>query len=76
MTIKTDEISTRVAMFNSFMSCPHRDFAKIHEIHKDLSKKDPLFYARLASWYFKNGDIRDHQECFSAFLCTSEFLQG
>jgi len=63
-------------MLNSFLSCPHRELDKIKEVHQDLQKEDPLFYAHLAAWYNKNGEIRDHKEMFSAMLINDPYLDN
>ena len=42
------EDDVRVRILNSFLSCPHRDTEKLKEIHDEIRKQDPLFYAHLA----------------------------
>jgi len=76
MSEQTQERDLRVNMLNSFLSCPHRDTEKLKDIHLEMSKADPLFYAHLAAWYFKNGDIRDHKEIFTGILITDEYLEN
>lgn len=71
-----NENDIRVQMFNSFMNCPHRDTEKIREVHQELQKQDPLFYAHLASWYRDNGDIRDHNELFCSHLVTDPYTDN
>ena len=66
----------RLSMFNSFMSCPHRDTNAIKEVHKEFREKDPVFYSHLACWYLKNGEVRDHQEVFSSMLITDPYLDN
>lgn len=70
------EQDTRIAMLNSFLSCPHRDTNLLKELHVDMQKKDPLFYAHLAAWYNKNGDIRDHKEIFIGNLLVDDYLEN
>jgi hypothetical protein len=72
------ENDVRVALFNSFMTCPHRDTEEIRKIHEDVRAKDPLFYAHLACWYQKSaGEVsRDHNEVFTALLATDPFIEN
>lgn len=71
--MSSQEQDTRLRLLNSFMSCPHRETDKIMQLHADLQRTDPLFYAHLASWYRKNGELRDHNEVFSALLTCDEY---
>ncbi len=73
---QANENDIRVNMLNSFLSCPHRDLDKLKNTHLELQKADPLFYAHLGSWYYKNGDIRDHKEVFIGSLIVDEFLDN
>lgn len=68
------EQDIRMRMLNAFLSCPHRDLEKIKEVHTTLQAQDPLFYAHLAAWYRKNGEIRDHKEMFTAALICDPYL--
>ena len=71
------ENDVRVNIFNSFMSCPHRDTELARKIHEEIRQKDPLFYSHLASWYWKQQDqLRDHNELFSGLLVTDPFLEN
>lgn len=70
------EQDVRIEMLNSFMSCPHRDTERIAEIHKNLQEQDPLFYSHLASWYEKNGEIRDHKEVFASMLIVDPYFEN
>ena len=70
------EDDVRVRILNSFLSCPHRDTEKLKEIHDEIRKQDPLFYAHLACWYFKKGEVRDHNEVFSSMLVTDPYLDN
>lgn len=74
--MSNQEQDIRLRMLNSFMSCPHRDTDKIKQVHAELREKDPVFYSRLASWYNRTGELRDHQEVFAAMLITDPFLDN
>ncbi len=71
------EQDIRLNMLNSLLTTPHRDLAKVHGVHQELVKQDPLFYGRLAAWYAdpKGGhaEIRDHVESFIISLALSNF---
>jgi hypothetical protein len=58
------------------MSCPHRDTDAIRKIHEDLQKRDPSFYAHLAAWYDKKGELRDHKEVFTSMLIVDPYLDN
>lgn len=73
-TQPTPEEDIRLQMLNSFLTCSHRDTVELNKFHEELQTKDPTFYSHLASWYQKNGDIRDHKEIFSARLITDSYL--
>lgn len=63
----------RVKMLNTFLTCPHRDTMEIDKVHAELQELDPMFYAHLAAWYQRNGDIRDHKEVFAARLIVDDY---
>jgi len=65
------ELDVRSELLNSLLTTPHRNLRAILTIHNEISKKDPLFYVRVAIWYFDHGFVRDHKELFVAMLCTS-----
>lgn len=67
----TTEIDTRLALLDSLQTCPHRDLAKVQEVHQTIAAADPIFYAHLAAWYQSKGDVRDHKEAFVSHLLTS-----
>lgn len=71
-----NEQDIRLKMLNSFLSCPHRDTDKLKAIHTELQSADPVFYAHLAAWYFKNGDIRDHKEVFIGSLTCDPYIEN
>ncbi len=70
------EQDLRVKMLNTFLSCPHRNTDELKIIHLELQDRDPLFYAHLAAWYFRNGDIRDHKEVFTGSLIVDPYLDN
>ncbi|MDD5650180.1 MAG: VWA domain-containing protein [Candidatus Nanoarchaeia archaeon] len=72
----SNEKDIRVDILNSFMTCPHRDTNELKKIHSEMREKDPIFYSHLASWYKKNGDLRDHNEVFTSMLLTDPFLEN
>lgn len=76
MTNQPQEQDLRLKLLNSFLSCPHRDTNSLKELHKELQSVDPLFYAHLAAWYFRNGDIRDQKEVFIGALITDSYLDN
>jgi len=62
----------RLQMLNSFLMTPHGALDRLKNLHQEMAKNDPIFYAHLASWYNKNGEVRDHKELFSAHLMTGD----
>lgn len=69
MSRRNAEDDVRLNIFNSILRCPHRDMDKILALHIEAHESDPLFYAKLAVWHKHNGEIRDHNEAFTALLC-------
>jgi hypothetical protein len=67
------EQDLRLRILNTLFTTPHRKLEAIHPVHADLVKQDPLFYAHLAAWYRRNGDVRDHTEMFVVTLALSTF---
>lgn len=67
------ERDLRLELLNSLLTTPHRKLENLHPLHAEMVRQDPLFYVRLAAWYFNNGDVRDHTEMFSATLIASGF---
>ncbi|HLK54941.1 MAG TPA: hypothetical protein VKU00_00165 [Chthonomonadaceae bacterium] len=65
------ERDLRLEMLNSLLTTPHRQLEKVAEVHKEMRELDPLFYAHLAVWYHRNGDVRDHKEVFLGNLLVS-----
>lgn len=74
MTVMTNtERDVRVQIINSFLTTPHRKLAELAPLHQQALERDPLFYSRLALWYFDQGEVRDHKVLFVAHLLTSDF---
>ena len=69
----SQEQNQRLQLLNSLLKTPHRDLSESYPIHQRILSEDPLFYVRLAAWYSKNGEIRDHEELFVINLCLSDF---
>jgi hypothetical protein len=67
------EQDLRLGLLNTLLTTPHRDLNALYPLHKEINERDPLFYARLASWYADQGDVRDHREMFVVNLCLSKF---
>jgi len=65
------EIDVRMDVMNSLLNTPHRKVADVMPLHAKYASEDASFYAHLAAWYMKNGDIRDHKEVFIATLFQS-----
>jgi hypothetical protein len=65
------ERDLRLDILNSLLTTPHRELARVAELHAEMSARDPIFYAHLGVWYLGNGDVRDHKEVFVANLLTS-----
>ena len=66
------ERDIRMEMLDSLLTTPHRDLGLVATLHSQMLKVDPLFYGRLAVWYQKHGDVRDHKEVFIAHLLVSD----
>ena len=69
----TAEQDRRLNILNTLLTTPHRDLAKVYDVHAEMLKSDPLFYSRLAAWYFVHGEVRDHKEMFIINLSLSNF---
>ncbi len=63
----------RLAVLNSLLRTPHRNVTPFVPLFSRLQEKDPLFFSRLASWYFDNGTVHDLKQLFIALLCISNF---
>ena len=75
MTNRTvaSEQDRRLDILNTLLTTPHRDLGSIWNVHSKMLASDPLFYGRLAAWYFVNGEVRDHKEMFIVNLVLSNF---
>lgn len=62
------ERDLRLDMLNSLLTTPHRELARVADLHRQMIERDPLFYGHLAVWYFAEGDVRDHKEVFVSNL--------
>lgn len=69
------ERDLRLEMLDSLLTTPRRDLGLVASLHSQMLKIDPLFYGRLAVWYQKHGDVRDHKEVFIAHLLASDMLE-
>jgi len=65
----------RLAIMNALLRTPHREVASFIPLFKHVSERDPLFFGRLAAWYFHNGSVHDLKQLFVAFLSTSQFSE-
>lgn len=63
----------RLAMLNTLLRTPHRDVSAAVPLFKEVHERDPLFFGRLAAWYFDNGSVHDLKQLFIAILATSNF---
>ena len=71
----TTERDVRLQILNSFLTTPHRKLDGLAPLHAEALDRDPLFYGRLAPWYFEQGEVRDHKVLFVAHLLTSEYAE-
>src|SRR4051812_28812040 len=69
----TPEQDQRLRLLNTLLTTPHRKLDEIHPVHREMVAADPRFYVRLAAWYARHGDVRDHQEMFAITLALSDF---
>jgi hypothetical protein len=67
------ERDLRSELLNTLLTSPHRGLGPLQQTHQKMLRKDPLFYVHLAAWYADRGQVRDHQEMFTALLCLSDF---
>ena len=73
MMAHDSERDVRLEVLNSFLTTPHRKLSELAPLHSAALERDPLFYSRLALWYFDTGEVRDHKVLFVAHLLTSEY---
>ena len=72
-TAKIDEQDFRLEILNALMRTPHRQVAPYLPLFRYVHGRDPLFFGRLAAWYFDNGSVLDIKQLFVAFMATSKF---
>src|SRR5690349_21370124 len=72
IAMRAFERDLRLEILNSLLTTPHRDLDKVAEVHAEMRELDPLFYAHLAVWYQRHGEVRDHKEVFLGNLLVSE----
>lgn len=72
------EFTVYTNMLGAIQRTPHRDTDQHFRDHVGFMNQAPLFYAKLAVWYMRNGDIRDMKDVFAAVLCSSDesWLRG
>lgn len=63
----------RLAILNALLRTPHRNVEPHIPLFAYVHEKDPLFFGRLATWYFDNGTVHDLKQLFVAFMVTSKF---
>jgi len=68
-----EEQELRLKVFNTLLTSSHRNLGQLHPVHAEVIERDPLFYRRLASWYWDKGEIRDQKEIFIVNLIFSDF---
>jgi hypothetical protein len=68
-----NETDIRLSMLNTLLTTPHRELGAVAPLHQQMLQQDPLFYVRLAAWYARTGEVRDHKEMFIISLCLSNF---
>lgn len=65
----------RLTIMNVMLRTPHRDVAPYIPLFAEVHERDPLFFVRLAAWYFENGTVHDVKQLFIAFLAVSKFSE-
>lgn len=70
---KSSEQDFRLHILNALLQTPHRKLEPFVPLFAYVHKRDPIFFAHLASWYFDNGTVRDLKQLFIAFLVSSDF---
>ena len=71
--MERNEQDVRLRLFNTLLTTPHRDLARIYPVHQEIVTQDPRFYVRFAAWYADEGEVRDHKEMFVVNLVLSDF---
>ncbi|MHB2021380.1 MAG: VWA domain-containing protein [Candidatus Xenobia bacterium] len=62
-------------MLDTLLWTPHRNVDEIVRMHGRLVQRDPIFYGHLATWYMREGEVRDHKEVFVATMLTSPLAE-
>ncbi len=65
----------RLMILSSLISTPHREITPYVPLFTNVHDRDPLFFVRLAAWYFENGSVHDLKQLFIGFLATSKFSE-
>jgi hypothetical protein len=73
MATRNVEQDVRLRLLNTLLTTPHRKLEEVWPVHAEMAQADPRFYVRLAAWYAKTGDVRDHKEMFVITLVQSDF---
>lgn len=63
----------RLAIINALLRTPHRTVGPFIPLFNYVHERDPLFFGRLAVWYFHNGTVHDLKQLFIALMATSKF---
>jgi hypothetical protein len=72
-TASSSEQDFRLAILNSLLRTPHREVAPFIPLFRYVHDRDPLFFGRLAAWYYDHGTVNDLKQLFIAFMATSKF---
>lgn len=72
-TAQSAEQDRRLQILNTLLTTPHRNLKSVYDVHVTMIQSDPIFYGRLAAWYFQTGEVRDHKEIFIVNLVLSDF---
>lgn len=62
--LPVQERDARLDLINTLLTNPRRKLEEVSALHDEMMAIDPIFYGRLAVWYQRNGDLRDHKEVF------------
>ena len=54
------------------MQVPHGDLTATLKVHKEVCDRNPLFYAKFATWFMENGTVRDHKVAFLQTLFNAK----
>lgn len=73
--LRLPEQEFRLEILNALLRTPHGDLEPFVDPFVIIHQRDPIFFSRLAAWYFKHGTVHDLKQLFIAILCTSKFSQ-